>query len=105
MSVLYLWSSGCPRCWRPFMPNLPYDLLSRNGKIAVNLLSGATALLLFYFHLLARGPMYWVAGWIAYAQGRYSVVLAFALSFFPVAMVQWIAVFLVDRQLSRRNTA
>jgi len=87
------------------MPNLPYDLLSRNGKIAVNLLSGVTGLLLFYFHFLERGPMYWVAGWLADAQGRYSFMLAFALSFFPIALVQWITVFLVDRQLSRRNTA
>jgi hypothetical protein len=85
------------------MPRLPYDLLSKNGKIAVNVLLGGTALLLFYFYFLAQGPMYWVASWIADAEGRYSFTAAFALSFMPIAAVQWIMVFIIDRHMSRRN--
>jgi len=85
------------------MSNRPYDLLSKNGKVAANIVVGMTALLLFYYYLLSRGPMYWVATRTADAQGRHSFAIAFALSFLPIAAVQWLTIFLIDRYIGQRD--
>jgi hypothetical protein len=78
-------------------------MLSKNGKTAANVLVGATALLLFYYYHLSRGPMYWVAIHTADAQGRHSFAIAFAFSFLPIAAIQWITIYLIDRYISQRS--
>lgn len=83
------------------MTNSPHNMLSRKGKVALEVLSALTALSLFYFYFLAQGPMYWVAGWITDHNGRHSLMLAFVLSFLPIIMVQWMIVLLFDRFASR----
>jgi hypothetical protein len=85
------------------MTDRPYDILSRNGKIAANVLAGATALVLFYYYFLSQGPMYWVAVHTADAQGRHSFAIAFVLSFLPIAAIQWVTIFLIDRYISQRS--
>ena len=80
------------------------SLLSKNGKLAANVIVCGTALVLFYYYFLSEGPMYWVATRTADAQGRHSFAIAFALSFLPIATIQWVTIFLIDRYITQRDS-
>jgi O-antigen/teichoic acid export membrane protein len=79
-------------------------LLSKKGKLAANVIVCGTALVLFYCYFLSEGPMYWVATRTADAHGRHSFAIAFVLSFLPIATIQWVTIFLIDRYMTQRDS-
>lgn len=79
-----------------------YEMLSRQARIVLNVLSVITVLAIVYYFFLGRGPAFFIADWTSRTLGFYSFSASLLLAFLPLVVVEWLLVFAVDRLIQRR---